>query len=109
MESEALLIGNWRLSDEKRKILDELLFRFHAVRSAEDKKYVMMNAPKDRLDDIVAVLPGMKSPTIIPLADSDWCSIHTVLDEDRFWEIIGRLKDLGAQGILVAPIEKMIL
>ena len=109
MKSEALLIGNKQMSEEKKAILEELLFRFNAVRSALDKKYVMMNAPKDNLDAICDVLPGIKSPTIIPLADSDWCSIHTVLDEKRFWEIIGKLKELGAQGILVTPIEKMIL
>ena len=86
-----------------------MLFRFEAVRSADGKKYVMMNAPKNRLKEIIDVLPGMKSPTIIPLADDEWCSIHTVLDEKRFWEIIGKLKELGAQGILVTPIEKMIL
>ena len=80
-----------------------------AVKQAEDKKYVMMNAPKDKIDAITEVLPGIKSPTIIPLADENWCSIHTVLDEKRFWEIIGKLKELGAQGILVTPIEKMIL
>lgn len=107
--SEALLVGNWNLDDEKHAILNEMLFRFEAVRSAGDKKYVMMNAPKSRIGDIVAVLPGIKSPTIIPLADDEWCSIHTVLDEGRFWEIIGKLKELGAQGILVTPIEKMIL
>ena len=109
MESEALLIGNWNMDDDKHAILNEMLFRIEAVRSATDKKYVMMNAPKDRVSDITAVLPGIKSPTIIPLADENWCSIHTVLDEKRFWEIIGRLKELGAQGILVTPIEKMIL
>ena len=109
MESEALLIGNWHMDEEKHKVLNEMLFRFEAVRSAQDKKYVMMNAPKDKVQAITKVLPGIKSPTIIPLADTDWCSIHTVLDERRFWEIIGKLKDLGAQGILVSPIEKMIL
>ena len=109
MESEALLIGNWQMDEEKHKVLNEMLFRFEAVRSAQDKKYVMMNAPKDKVQAITKVLPGIKSPTIIPLADTDWCSIHTVLDERRFWEIIGKLKDLGAQGILVSPIEKMIL
>ena len=108
-KSEALLVGNWNLDDEKHNILNEMLFRFEAVRSADGKKYVMMNAPKDRLKEIIDVLPGMKSPTIIPLADDEWCSIHTVLDEKRFWEIIGKLKELGAQGILVTPIEKMIL
>ena len=108
-KSEALLVGNWNLDDEKHNILNEMLFRFEAVRSADGKKYVIMNAPKNRLKEIIDVLPGMKSPTIIPLADDEWCSIHTVLDEKRFWEIIGKLKELGAQGILVTPIEKMIL
>lgn len=109
MRSEALLIANKQLNEEKKKILSEVLFRIEAVRNAEDKKYVRMNAPKARLDEIISVLPGLKSPTIIPLADNDWCSVHTVLDEKRFWEIIGKLKELGAQGILVTPIEKMIL
>ena len=109
MESEALLIGNKKLSDEKRETLDEMLFRFKAVKDAEDKKYVRMNAPKARLQEIIDVLPGLKSPTIIPLADKEWCSVHTVLDQKRFWEIIGKLKEMGAQGILVTPIEKMIL
>ena len=108
-KSEAILIGNPNMAAEKLKILDEMLFRFEAVRSAQDKKYIMMNAPKQKINEIIAVLPGIKSPTIIPLADEEWCSIHTVLDEKRFWEIIGKLKDLGTQGILVAPIEKMIL
>ena len=109
MQSEALLIGNANMDADKRKTLQEMLFRFEAVRSAEDKKYVRMNAPKAHLDEIVSVLPGLKSPTIIPLADDEWCSVHTVLDQKRFWEIIGKLKELGAQGILVTPIEKMIL
>ncbi len=109
MQSEALLIGNKQMSEEKRRILQEMLFRFEAVRNAEDKKYVRMNAPKARLQEIISVLPGLKSPTVIPLADEDWCSVHTVLDQKRFWDIIGKLKDMGAQGILVTPIEKMIL
>ena len=109
MESEAVLIGNWGMDEEKHNILNEMLFRFEAVRSAQDKKYVMMNAPKDKITEITEVLPGIKSPTIIPLSDPEWCAIHTVLDEKRFWEIIGKLKELGAQGILVTPIEKMIL
>ena len=109
MQSEALLIANQHLSTEKQQVLDEMLFRFKAVQSAYDKKYVMMNVPKQQLDKIIEVLPGIKSPTVIPLADANWCSIHTVLDEKRFWEIIGKLKELGAQGILVTPIEKMIL
>ena len=94
MKSEALLIGNKNMN---------------AVKTAEDKKYVLMNAPKDKLEEIIAVLPGMKSPTVMPLAQEGWCSVHTVLDEKRFWEIIGKLKGLGAEGILVLPIEKMIV
>ena len=109
MKSEALLIANKDLSDEKKETLREMLFRIAAVRQAEDKKYVRMNAPKASLKEIVEVLPGLKSPTIIPLADDEWCSVHAVLDQKRFWEIIGKLKELGAQGILVTPIEKMIL
>lgn len=109
LESEAVMIATPGLSDEKQDLLNELLFRIEAVKSAEDKKYVLMNAPKDKISDIVKVLPGIKSPTIMPLAESDWCSIHTVLDETRFWEIIGQIKANGAQGILVLPIEKMIL
>lgn len=109
MKSEALLIGNRNLSEEKREILKELLFRMDAVKTAEDKKYVLMNAPKEKLEQILAVLPGMKSPTVMPLAQEGWCSVHTVLDEKCFWEIIGKLKALGAEGILVLPIEKMIV
>lgn len=109
MQSEALLIGNWKMDDEKHNILNEMLFRFESVRSAQAKKYVMMNAPQNKIVEITEVLPGMKSPTIIPLSDPDWCAIHTVLDEKRFWGIIGKLKELGAEGILVLPIEKMIL
>lgn len=106
MKSEALLIGNKNMSEEKKEILNELLFRMNAVKTAEDKKYVLMNAPKEKLDEIIAVLPGMKSPTVMPLAQEGWCSVHTVLDEKCFWEIIGKLKALGAEGILVLPIEK---
>lgn len=109
MKSEALLIGYKKMSAENKEILEELLFRMDAVKTAEDKKYVLMNAPKDKLKDIIEVLPGMKSPTVMPLAQEDWCSVHTVLDEKSFWEIIGKLKSLGAEGILVLPIEKMIL
>lgn len=109
MKSEALLIANKDLSEDKKEVLNEMLFRMDAVKAAEDKKYVLMNAPKDKLEEIIAVLPGMKSPTVMPLAQEDWCSVHTVLDEKRFWEIIGKLKALGAEGILVLPIEKMIL
>ena len=109
MKSEALLIANKQLTAEKRAILDELLFRIEAVKSAEDKKYVLMNVPTDKVEDIVAVSPGAKSPTVMPLAQEGWSSVHTVIDEKSFWEIISRLKELGAQGILVIPIEKMIL
>ncbi len=109
MKSEALLIGNKQMDTQKREVLEQMLFRFKAVKDAEDKKYVRMNAPKARLQEIISVLPGLKSPTIIPLADDEWCSVHTVLDQKRFWEIIGKLKEMGAQGILVTPIEKMIL
>lgn len=111
MKSEALLIGNKNLENDpdKKAILDELLFRIDVVRTAEDKKYVLMNAPSDKVAEITKVLPGIKSPTVMPLATEGWSSIHTVLDEKRFWEIIGQLKQLGAEGILVLPIEKMIL
>ena len=109
MKSEALLIGNKNLDDDKKEILKELIFRIDAVKAAEDKKYVLMNAPTDKVKDIIAVLPGIKSPTIMPLATEGWSSIHTVLDQKRFWEIIGQLKSLGAEGILVLPIEKMII
>lgn len=109
MRSEALLIGHKQMSGEKREILKELLFRIDAVKTAEDKKYVLMNAPREKVDAIVSLLPGMKSPTVMPLAQEGWCSVHTVLDEKCFWEIIGKLKSLGAEGILVLPIEKMIV
>ncbi|WP_455673244.1 ATP phosphoribosyltransferase [Phocaeicola sp.] len=109
MKSEALLIGNKTMSEEKKEILKELLFRIEAVKAAEDKKYVLMNAPTENLKEIIEVLPGMKSPTVMPLAQEGWSSVHTVLDQKRFWEIIGKLKALGAEGILVLPIEKMIL
>ena len=97
VQSEALLIGYPHMSAEKRDVLAQLLFRLQAVKDAENKKYVLMNVPRSKVDDIVRVLPGMKSPTIMPLADKEWCSVHTVLDKDRFWEIIGQLKDNGAQ------------
>lgn len=109
LESDAVLITTPGLCAEKRAILEELLFRISAVMSAADKKYVLMNAPSDAVDAIISVLPGIKSPTVMPLAQEGWCSIHTVLDEACVWDIIGRLKTAGAQGILVLPIEKMIL
>lgn len=109
MKSEALLIGNKELSAEKQAVLDELLFRIQSVLVADDKKYVLMNAPTEQVKAIINVLPGIKSPTVMPLATEGWSSIHTVLDQKHFWEIVGQLKDLGAEGILVLPIEKMIL
>jgi len=109
MKSEALLIGNPDLNIEKKAILDEVIFRIDAVQAASGKKYVLLNAPNSKIEEIIEVLPGMKSPSILPLAQEGWSSVHSVIDEDRFWEIIGKLKALGAQGILVLPIEKMIL
>lgn len=109
MKSEALLISNPKLTAEKQSILDELVFRFDAVKIAEDKKYVLMNVPTAKIDEIIEVLPGIKSPTIMPLAKEGWNSLHAVIDEKRFWDIIGKLKALGAEDILVLPIEKMIL
>ena len=109
MKSEALLIGNKQMNDEKKAVLDELLFRIEAVKNAEDKKYVLMNVPTEKVKEVVDILPGAKSTTVMPLAKEGWSSVHTVIDEKRFWEIIRQLKDLGAQGILVVPIEKMIL
>ncbi len=109
MKSEALLISHPNLSPEKQAILEELLFRIEAVQMAEDKKYVLMNVPTENIDKIIEVLPGMKSPTIMPLAKEGWNSLHAVIDEKQFWDIIGKIKALGAEGILVVPIEKMIL
>ena len=109
MKSEALLISTPGLSAEKQDILDELIFRFEAIQLADGKKYVLLSAPKEKLDDIIEVLPGMKSPTITPLANGEWVSVQSVISEKHFWEIIGKLKSLGAEGILVLPIEKMVL
>lgn len=109
MKSEALLISNPTLSEEKKLLLNELLFRIEAVQMAEGKKYVLMNVPTENTEKIIEVLPGIKSPTIMPLAKEGWNSLHVVIEEKRFWDIIGKLKTLGAEGILVIPIEKMIL
>ncbi|MCD8282260.1 MAG: ATP phosphoribosyltransferase [Prevotella sp.] len=109
MECEAILIANKGMTAEKRGVVGELLFRIGAVRAAQDKKYVLMNVPGGCLDEVLAVLPGTKSPTVMPLATPGWNSVHTVIDEKRLWSIIRKLKELGAQGILVVPIEKMIL
>ncbi|MBD8389908.1 ATP phosphoribosyltransferase [Dysgonomonas sp. BGC7] len=109
MRSEALLIATKGLSQEKRDILDELIFRIEAVQSAEGKKYVLLNAPEDKLDEIFDILPGMRSPTVTPLATKGWCSVQSVIEDKRFWEVITKLKASGAEGIIVLPIEKMIL
>lgn len=109
VESEAVLVSNNDLSDEKKDILKKLLFRINAVKEASESKYILLNAPNENLDKIINILPGMKSPTVIPLAESGWSSIHSVIKEDQFWEVIEKLKNEGAQGILVLEIEKMIL
>lgn len=109
LKSEAVIISNTDLSKEKQSILDKLLFRINAVKKAKNNKYILLNAPNKNLDAICAILPGMKSPTILPLADKEWSSVHSVVNENDFWEIIEKLKAKGAQGILVVPIEKMIL
>ena len=109
IDSQAVLIGGTRqLPEEKQAVLDELIFRFKAVKAADGKKYLLMNVPRTRLNEVVAILPGMKSPTILPLADAEWCSVHTVIEETKFWEIITRLKAAGAEGILVLDIMKMV-
>ncbi|MEO5905595.1 MAG: ATP phosphoribosyltransferase [Saprospiraceae bacterium] len=108
-KSEAVLISNPSLSLEKQEILNRLLFRIKAVRRASENKYILLNAPNTAIDSICKILPGMKSPTILPLADSSWSSLHSVVKEDEFWDVIDQLKLLGAQGILVVPIEKMVV
>ena len=107
--SEAVLISNKNLSEEKKKILERLLFRISAVRKARNNKYVLLNAPNDKLEMICKLLPGMKSPTILPLAEPGWSSIHSVISESDFWNVIEQLEANGAQGILIIPIEKMVV
>lgn len=109
MQSEAVLIASPELDPEKKKILDKLLFRIEAVQKARNNKYILMNCPNDAIEKITSIIPGMKSPTIIPLSKEGWSSLHSVVDENDFWEKIDQLKSFGAQGILVIPIEKMIL
>ncbi len=109
LKSEAILITNKNLSVEKQNLLDKLLFRIRAVKKAKNNKYVLLNAPNDKLDAIIKILPGMKSPTILPLAESGWSSVHSVISENDFWNVIESLKANGAQGILIVPIEKMII
>lgn len=108
-KSEAVLISNKKLSSEKSVILDQLLFRIDAVQQSRENKYILLNAPNTQLSAITQILPGMKSPTVLPLAKDGWSSLHSVIQEDDFWNVIDQLKNAGAEGILVVPIEKMIL
>ena len=109
MQSEAVIIANRQLGEEESVLLENLLFRVRSVMAAFNNKYILLNAPNDKLQEIIGVIPGMKSPTVMPLAEEGWSSVHSVLSEDTFWEVIDRLKELGSQGILVIPIEKMIV
>ncbi|RPE09519.1 ATP phosphoribosyltransferase [Chitinophaga lutea] len=109
LRSEAVLVSNNRLTPEQQQVLDKLLFRIQAVKKAKNNKYVLLNAPNDKLPEIIGLLPGMKSPTVLPLAEAGWSSVHSVLNENDFWDIIESLKAAGAQGILVVPIEKMVV
>ncbi|MCG3167123.1 MAG: ATP phosphoribosyltransferase [Bacteroidia bacterium] len=108
-KSEAVLISGNNLSAEKQEIINRLVFRLNAVKKAKNNKYILLNAPNNKLDEIIKILPGMKSPTVLPLAEEGWSSVHSVVNENDFWEIIENLKTNGAQGILVVPIEKMIV
>ncbi len=108
-DSEAVMIATPQLNQGKMEILEQLIFRIKSVRAARSNKYILLNAPNKNLDKIISVIPGMKSPTVMPLAEEGWSSVHSVLKENDFWEVIDQLKDLGAQGILVVPIEKMII
>jgi ATP phosphoribosyltransferase len=109
LQSQAVLIKNNALSPQSLNLINKLLFRIQAVKKAKRNKYVLLNAPNDKLQEIISLLPGMKSPTVLPLAESGWSSVHSVLSEDQFWECIENLKAAGAQGILVVPIEKMVI
>lgn len=109
LRSEAILVANKKLPEESNAILEKLLLRITAVKTAKNNKYIILNAPNDRLEEIAGVLPGMKSPTIVPLAEKGWSSVQSVVNENIFWEVIEKLKNLGAEGILVVPIEKMII
>jgi ATP phosphoribosyltransferase len=108
LQSEAVLISNQQLSSGKLQILESLLFRIRAVKKAQNNKYVLLNAPNEKLDSICRLLPGIKSPTILPLAEPGWSSVHSVICETDFWNVIEQLKANGAEGILIIPIEKMI-
>jgi len=108
-KSEAVLIGPQKLDDDKQAIVDQLLFRMKAVTTANNNKYILLNAPNEKLDEIISLLPGMRSPTVLPLAQEGWSSVHSVIQEDDFWGVIDKLGAAGAEGILVVPIEKMIV
>jgi ATP phosphoribosyltransferase len=108
LQSQAVLVKNNSLGKLQEQLLERLLFRIRAVKKAKRNKYVLMNAPNEKLQDIISLLPGMRSPTVLPLAEAGWSSVHSVLSEDRFWDIIEELKAAGAEGILVVPIEKMV-
>ena len=107
--SEAVLIAHPQLSDWKKNIVDKLLFRINAVQTGKSNKYVLMNVPNAALPKIISLIPGMRSPTILPLAEEGWSSVHSVLSEDQFWENMDELRAAGAEGILVVPIEKMVI
>ena len=109
LQSQAVLVRNNGLSQMQLDLLDKLLFRIRSVKKAKRNKYILLNAPNEKIKEIIALLPGMKSPTVLPLAESGWSSVHSVLDEDAFWDKIEQLKAAGAQGILVIPIEKMVM
>lgn len=109
LKSQAVLIANRNLDSESVSILNKLLFRIRAVKNAKENKYILLNAPESAISEICKILPGMKSPTVLPLAEKGWCSLHSVVKEDEFWERIDQLRNAGAEGILVIPIEKMIM
>ncbi|HTC00683.1 MAG TPA: ATP phosphoribosyltransferase [Ferruginibacter sp.] len=109
LKSEAVLTANKNLSAEKKAILEKLLLRINSVKTAKNNKYIVLNAPNDQLKNIASILPGAKSPTIVPLVEAGWSSVHSVVNENDFWDIIEKLKQFGAEGILVMPIEKMIV
>jgi ATP phosphoribosyltransferase len=109
LESQAVMIAREGIDDDRKQLMDKLLFRIRAVKKAKKSKYILLNAPNANLDKIISLLPGMRSPTVLPLAESGWSSVHSVLSEDEFWERIEKLKNAGAEGILVVPIEKMII
>ena len=109
LKSEAVLAISPQISEERKAILEKLQFRMKSVLNARTSKYILMNVPNEKLDDVIKLLPGMRSPTVLPLAEEGWSSVHTVINEERFWEVLDELRNFGAEGILVAPIEKMVI